>query len=78
MGRKVATIVLVHDCDEDPCHLESGSQAKWIKQLLPLGKLEWNWKLLDIKVYDVRTVEDVSVTSALEEIKAGIDPVKEG
>lgn len=54
MSKKVAAIILVHECDENPCHLTNEVQVDWIKQLLPLNKLEWNWKLHDVKVYDVK------------------------
>ena len=57
MARKIATIVLIHDCEDDPCHLDSDNQAKWIKGLLPLDRLEWNWKLMNIKVIDVKGIE---------------------
>ena len=53
MVKKIANITLVHECDEKNCHLDNPEQTKWIENILPKEKLEWNWKLTDIKVFDV-------------------------
>ena len=48
MGHKIATIVLSHDCDEKQCHLKNEEQSKWLAEILPTDKLDWNWKLVSI------------------------------
>lgn len=63
MGHKIATIILTHDCDEDPCHLNNDEQGKWIKSTLPTEKLGWNWNLKTIKVYNVSREEEDAGTS---------------
>ena len=57
MGHKIATIVLSHDCDEKQCHLKNEEQSKWIAEILPTDKLDWNWKLISIKVFDISKSE---------------------
>ena len=57
MGHKIATIVLSHDCDEKQCHLKNEEQPKWIAEILPTDKLDWNWKLISIKVFDISKSE---------------------
>ena len=53
MGHKIATIVLSHNCDEKQCHLKNEEQSKWLTEILPSDKLDWNWKLVSIKVFDL-------------------------
>lgn len=75
MAKKIVSIILIHECDEDPCHLNNENQSKWIKENLPLNKLEWNWKLFALKVYDIRGVEhEESVDAAIENMKEGKNP----
>ena len=57
MVHKIATIVLSHDCDEKQCHLKNEEQSKWIAEILPTDKLDWNWKLISIKVFDISKSE---------------------
>ena len=45
MAKKITNITLVHECDESNCHLDNQEQTKWIENILPKEKLEWNWKL---------------------------------
>ncbi|MBI2183653.1 MAG: hypothetical protein HYU39_01710 [Thaumarchaeota archaeon] len=74
MGRKIATVILMHDCDENPCHLDNESQIKWIRQNLPISKLEWNWKLFAVKVYDVGGSEEQGrVDAVLGAVKAKLE-----
>ncbi len=78
MAKKIATIMLIHDCNENPCHLDNENQANWIKQHLPLSKLEWNWKFFQLKIYDVQgSEEQKSVDDSLEKIMAGSQPAKQ-
>ena len=42
MVKKIANITLVHECDEKNCHLDNKEQTKWIENILPKEKLEWN------------------------------------
>ncbi|MCS7116296.1 MAG: hypothetical protein RMJ31_00975 [Nitrososphaerota archaeon] len=53
MGKKIAIITLIHQCDENPCHLDNRAQEEWIKRLMPIEKLSWNWKLHTIRVVDI-------------------------
>ena len=57
MGHKIATIVLSHDCDEKQCHLKNEEQSQWLTEILPTDKLDWNWKLVSIKVFDISKSE---------------------
>tara|TARA_B100000029_G_scaffold235347_1_gene232462 strand:+ start:1094 stop:1330 length:237 start_codon:yes stop_codon:yes gene_type:complete len=55
MAKKITNITLVHECDDSNCHLDNQEQTEWIKNILPKEKLGWNWKLTDIKVFDVNS-----------------------
>ena len=55
MSKKIATIVLSHVCDEEPCHLANEDQSKWITNILPKEQLGWNWKIDTVSVFDVNT-----------------------
>jgi len=75
MGHKIATIILSHDCDEDPCHLNNDEQGRWIRSTLPMEKLGWNWNLKTIKVYSVsREAEDAGTSDYIAKVvQAGGD-----
>ena len=66
MGHKIATIILSHDCDEDPCHLNNDEQGRWIRSTLPMEKLGWNWNLKTIKVYNEPLVGELKIVAFLE------------
>lgn len=69
MGHKIATIILSHDCDEDPCHLNNDEQGRWIRSTLPMEKLGWNWNLKTIKVYSVsREAEDAGTSDYIAKV----------
>ena len=69
MGHKIATIILSHDCDEDPCHLNNDEQGRWIRSTLPMEKLGWNWNLKTIKVYNVsREAEDAGTSDYIAKV----------
>ena len=55
MGKKIASILLTHVCDEEPCHLTNEDQRKWITNILPKEQLGWNWKINTVNVFDVKT-----------------------
>ena len=33
--------------------LKNEEQSQWLTEILPTDKLDWNWKLVSIKVFDV-------------------------
>ena len=69
IGHKIATIILSHDCDEDPCHLNNDEQGRWIRSTLPMDKLRWNWNLKTIKVYNVsREAEDPGTSDYIAKV----------
>ena len=68
MVKKIAKITLVHECDEKNCHLDNNEQTKWIENILPKEKLEWKWKLTDIKVFDVTSPNSNNTDSYISSI----------
>ena len=61
MGRKIAMVTLIHECDEDPCHLNNDIQESWIRKNLDSnGKLKWNWHLHKVRVVDIQGDESPS------------------
>ena len=64
MGKKIATILLSHVCDEEPCHLTNEDQRKWIANILPKDKLGWNWKIDTVNVFDITTSSNEQNTNA--------------
>lgn len=63
MAKKLAVVVLQHTCDENPCHLDNTSQAKWLEGAIPLDKIKWNWNLYKITVYDLTGKDGPDVVS---------------
>jgi len=63
MGKKIAVVVLEHACDENPCHLDNNSQARWIKNAMPLDKIKWNWNLYKVTVYDLTGKEERDIVA---------------
>ena len=68
MAKKITNITLVHECDESNCHLDNQEQKKWIENILPKEKLEWNWKLTDIKVFDVTSPNSDNADSYISSV----------
>ena len=64
MSKKIATIVLSHVCDEEPCHLVNEDQSKWITNILPKEQLGWNWKIDTVSVFDVNTSSNEQNTNS--------------
>jgi len=64
MSKKIATIVLSHVCDEEPCHLANEDQSKWITNILPKEQLGWNWKIDTVSVFDVNTSSNEQNTNS--------------
>ena len=68
MIKKITNITLIHECDETNCHLDNQEQTKWIENILPKEKLEWNWKLTDIKVFDVTSPNSNNADSYISRV----------
>ena len=55
MGKKLAMVILIHECDEDPCHLNNDFQESWIRKNIDSDeKLRWNWRLHNVRVVDLK------------------------
>jgi|TARA_B100001750_G_C15511558_1_gene604042 hypothetical protein len=68
MIKKITNITLIHECDETNCHLDNQEQTKWIENILPKEKLGWNWKLTDIKVFDVTSPNSNNADSYISRV----------
>jgi len=54
MARKLALIILIHECDEELCHLDNASQEGWLAEQIQSNKrIAWNWKLHRVRVVDL-------------------------
>ena len=68
MAEKIANITISHTCDENPWHLDNDEQVKWIKNILPKEKLGWNWKLMNVKVFDLKGTKSDSTDSFISRV----------
>ena len=60
MARKIALVILSHECEEDPCHVNNATQEGWIrKHIQELEKLKWNWELNKVRVVDLKGEESI-------------------
>lgn len=77
MAKKIANIVITHECEEQPCHLNNEEQTTWLEKTLPKEKLGWNWKLVDIKVFDVHSPDSNTTDSYISRILDNKDQVSD-
>ena len=67
MGKKIAILVLIHECDEDICHLKNDVQESWIRKSIESDeKLKWNWRLHNVRVLDLKSDETLPTRFSID------------